>query len=193
MKHNQLSPSDDPLVHWHARHDNVIILHLTGYTPTGIAEATGFSLGHINRIIKDPRAQKAIETARRKLFGRAIYTIRERMVSLGVQAIKNISDTIDGDFEDGTKAKRHQDGVSFELLSRIGFGRSDAGEEGKTGIQLPPEEAKRLVAAIEKANKAREIHVTAVEVEAEVVDGPEANGGGLGPTNGRESSESEKS
>lgn len=191
MKHQQLAPSDDPLVHWRARHDNVIMLHLSGYSNQLIAEMTQFSIGHVQRIIKDPRAQKAIETARRKLLGKAIYTIRERMVNLGVRAVENIAGTIEGEFEAGTKAHRHQDGVSFELLSRIGFGRTDAGEEGGTGIQLPPEEAKRLVDAIEKANRAREIHAVAVEVEAEVVD-DESNGRGLGPTNGRESSESEK-
>ena len=102
MKHQQLAPSDDPLVHWRARHDNVIMLHLSGYSNELIAEMTQFSIGHVQRFIKDPRAQKAIETARRKLLGKAIYTIRERMVNLGVRAVENIAGTIEGIDGDGS-------------------------------------------------------------------------------------------
>jgi hypothetical protein len=188
MKYGSLAPTDNPLIHWSPRHDQVLALHIAGYTHEGIALATDFSIGHIRRILRDPRAERALEVLRRRMMGNVLVHVEDRLKALAPLAVDNITETIEGDFENGTKAKIHQDDVSFELLARVGFGRKElAGDKG--GVQLPPEEAKRFVDAIEKANRAREIHMmpeTDVEVvESGDVESP-SDGRGVGGPNGRE-------
>ncbi len=190
MKYGQLPPTDNPIVHWSPRHDQVLALHVAGYNPEAIELVTGYTQGHIKRVLKDPRAKKALELLRRRMMGSVLVHVEDRLKALGPQAVKNIADTVNEEsFEAGTKAKIHQDNVSFELLSRIGFGRKElTGDRG--GIQLPQEEAKRLVDAIDKADRAREIIVNAEEVHAEVVESGDVessgNGGGVGGSDGRE-------
>jgi hypothetical protein len=154
------------MVRWTAKHDHIVALHIAGLEPRRIAEAVGLSLGQVKRILRDPRAQRASMVVRKRILGNVMKTVQERMESLGVTAIENIAETIDGEFEAGTKAKRHQDMVSFELLSRIGFGRKEPDKEGG-GIKLTPEGEKRLIEAIAKADRAREIVIEAEEVEVE--------------------------
>ena len=197
MKHKPNSPTSDPIVHWQPRHDRVVMLHIYGLTPDAIADDTGYTAPAVRRILKDPRAQRALEVLRQRMLGNAMQTIQDRMTGLGIKAVKNISDTIDQDFDHGTKAKIHQDDVSFELLARIGFGRKDqTAQGGGGGIQLPKEEAQQLVAAVAKANRAREIHAMPEEENVVTVESAElerSNGDGLVDTNGRDGDKSEKS
>lgn len=170
------------------------MLHIYGMAPGDIAAEVGMTMPGVGRVLKDPRAQRAIEALRKRMLGNAMQTIQDRMTGMGIQAVKNIRTTINGTFEDGTKAKMHQDDVSFELLARIGFGRKESSSDG-AGIQLPKEEARALVAAVEKANKAREIHSNAEEVDIVVESAgleQSSDGGGLGETNGRDGDKQEE-
>jgi hypothetical protein len=106
-------------------------------------------------------------------------TISDKMVTLGEQAVDNIADTISTRVEDsegnvavGTKAKIHQDNVSFELLDRIGYGKHRQKEAEGGGIQLSPETERKLVEGIDRATKAQiifeeseKVEITTIEVE----------------------------
>ena len=166
---NDLAPYGDPLKHWKPAHDQVISLYMAGYSNEAISAHTEFSVGHVRRILHDPRAQRALVAARERMLGKFMSRISDQMVVLGVEAIQNIAETITEKVEVGTHAKKHQDAVSFELLGRIGYGRKDNGEgKGSGGINLTPEGEARFLAAVEKSDHAREINATVVE--AEIVD-----------------------
>lgn len=180
-------PDDKPIQHWSPSHDQVVMYHLYGMSNVEIGATVGYSRWHVEKILRDPRAQNAKEVLRKRILGGAMAQIEERMGALGIQSIKNIAKTIeDTTAELGTRAKKHQDDVSFELLSRIGFGRKGPESEAG-GIHLPKEEAQQLVAAIEKANTAREIIASAEEVPYS--EESDSNGSGLDGSNGREGSE----
>ena len=75
-----------------------------------------------------------------------------------------------GEFKPGTRAKAHQDSVTFGLLDRIGYGKkSEITTKGAGGIQLSKETEERLVSALEKSNEVSEIHEMP---EAEIIDVP---------------------
>ena len=82
------------------------------------------------------------------------------LATLGPTALDNIAETIETKVRDsegkvaiGTKAKVHQDNVSFDLLGRLGFGRTQQKEEAGV-LKLSPETEKRLVDGIDRAQKA---------------------------------------
>lgn len=161
-----------PVVKWSPKHDQVVALRLAGYDVMSICATTGYSDVQVRRILKNPRAKKAMEAARERMLGKFLVGIQDQMVSLGPRALKNIAQTIRQDTEVGTKAKVHQDNVSFELLSRLGFSKKASREngDGVRGALLDRDMQERLVTALEKSNKAREIHANAEEVEYEEVD-----------------------
>ena len=166
---NDLAPYGDPIKFWTHKHDAVIALHMAGYGNPSIAAATEFTEGHVRRILHDPRAQKAIKSARTRMLGKFMFNIQERMVTLGTRAIENIAETIEEDTTIGTKAKVHQDNVSFELLSRVGYGRKDNASgngKGRGGLNLTPEGQERFLKAVERSDYAREVNI----VEAEIID-----------------------
>jgi hypothetical protein len=144
-----------------------------------VAEATGYSRENVRTVLRDPRAQQAAEVLRKRILGGAMSQIEERMGGLGIQALKNIATTINTTVDVGTRAKKHQDDVSFELLARIGFGRKESDKEAG-GIHLPKEEAQQLVAAIEKSNTARRIVMEAEAVEIVEVNSEDVDGNGSG-------------
>jgi hypothetical protein len=102
-------------------------------------------------------------------------TIEEDLTSLGRQAVKNIATTINQEVTKIGRAKKHQDSVSFEVLSRIGFGRKDMTKPtDPSGLgALQPELQKRLVEALENSAEATRIYDMPEEpIEVEVVDAP---------------------
>ncbi len=172
---NDLAPYGDPIKFWTHKHDAVIALHLAGYGNPSIAAATDFTEGHVRRVLHDPRAQKAIKSARSRMLGKFMFNIHERMITLGTLAVENIAKTIEEDTSVGTKAMVHQDNVSFELLSRVGYGRKDNASngngKGRGGLNLSPEGEERFLKAIERSDYAREVNI----VEAEIIDEQESD------------------
>lgn len=171
--------SNDPVRTLRARYDQVLSLHLAHYKAEDIAEIVNLTTTQVYHILRDPRMQKAIRTARERILSGVLTEISERMTSLGSKALDNIEDTINAEIVDedgnpmiGSRAKRHQDHVSFELLSRIGFHRPEGdGGKARGGLQLSPEGEKRLIQAVEKANRAAEMYP-----EETVIENPEIEG-----------------
>ena len=160
---------------WKPIHDQMIALHIAGYSIDLIAKSVNRARNTVAGVIHDPRAQKAIEFARKRTFSTIMTAVDDQMVVLGVKAIENIAETITTPVRDsegkpaiGTRAKVHQDNISFELLSRIGFGKGGQQEEAG-GLRLSPETEKKLVAGIERATKAESEYKKAEDVEFEVV------------------------
>jgi len=171
----------NPIVQWKPVHDLIAALHIAGHGPDSIATKTGVTKGHVYRVLNDPRTLNVIEFARKRAYGQLMTTVQDKMVGLGEKAIDNIAATITTPIEDsegniavGTKAKVHQDNVSFELLDRIGYGKHRQKEDGGGGIQLSPETEKKLVAGIERAKEAQILFERAEE--AVVVEVSDDNG-----------------
>lgn len=157
---------------WRLIDDQILALHLAGHRREYIAAALGLTVARVGQVLLDPRTQKAIRLARERMLGSVLTEVQDRMVGLSIMALDNVERTIladmrddDGNINFGSKAKRHQDHVSFELLSRIGFGRQERSEDRGGGIKLTPEGEQRLLTALEKANRVQEIYA-----DAEVVD-----------------------
>ena len=168
---------------WKPIHDQMIALHIAGYSIDLIAKSVNRARNTVAGVIHDPRAQKAIEFARKRTFSTIMTAVDDQMVVLGVKAIDNIAETINTPVRDsegspaiGTRAKVHQDNISFELLSRIGFGKG-AQQEEAGGLRLSPETEKKIVAGIERATKAEMEYKRADDVDFEVVT---ENGQGSG-------------
>ncbi len=166
-----------PLIQWKPIHDQMIALYIAGYSFDAIAKALGRGRTNVAGVIHDPRAQKAIEFARKRTFSTIMTAVDDQMVVLGAKAIDNIAETINTPIRDsegkvavGTKAKVHQDNISFELLGRIGFGRGSQKEDAG-GLRLSPETEKKLVAGIKLATKAENDYKQAKDVDFEVVEG----------------------
>ena len=168
---------------WKPIHDQMIALHIAGYNIDAIAKALNRARNTVAGVIHDPRAQKAIEFSRKRTFSTIMTAVDDQMVVLGVKAIDNIAETINTPVRDsegapaiGTRAKIHQDNTSFELLSRIGFGKG-AQQEEAGGLRLSPETEKKLVAGIERVTKAEMEYKQAEDADFEVIT---ENGQGSG-------------
>ncbi len=168
------APMVAPLVQWRPIHDQIITLHIAGYGPDAIVETLGKCRSTVIKTIKDPRGQRIFEIARKRAFSKVMENVEDRMAVLGVRAVDNIAQTINEQVIDsegkpaiGTKAKIHQDNISFELLSRIGFGRSQTQAEGGV-LKFSPETEKKLVDGLKKARKA-EIEFKEAEIVVEEV------------------------
>lgn len=175
-------PITAPIVRWMPKHDQIVALHIASYGTDAIANIMRLSKVTIANTIKDPRAQKVIEIARKRTLGAIMDACGDKMTALGVKAVSNIAETIETDIRDsegavaiGTKAKIHQDNVSFELLGRIGFGRGSQ-QEDAGGFRLSPETEKRLVEGVEKARKAEIVFRKTEEVEFTDVTSEKGNG-----------------
>lgn len=166
MSGQALTPDRELTVeNWKPKHDRVLQLHLAGYQITTIADITGYSREWVSDLINDPRAQQRIEKMRERLYDQLEEDLAIKMKFLGPKAVENIRETLEGDHDPGSKAKKHQDKMSFELLDRIGHGKSSSDDErkGGGGVVLSGEDSERLVEAIEKSNKAREEHEVTME------------------------------
>ena len=151
---------------WKPAHDQVVAYHVMGYNNKQIASLTGYSYDHVSDLLNDPRARKAITEAQKRMRGEMMSGIGDRMIGLAEVGVRGLARTVNAEFEPGTRAKAHQDSVTFGLLDRIGYGKKTEVTTHKGSIQLSAESEERLVGALEKANKVNEIEL----VDAEVVD-----------------------
>lgn len=158
-----------PLQQWNVRYDQVLALRLAGHDIETIAQLTSYSPGHVRRILDDPRARQAFKLMRQRMMGTVLKEISEQLVSLAPQAVENLRKTIEADIPALAKGKKHQDDVSFELLSRVGFGKKDSNGDEDKANKIPKELADKLVRAIEQSDKAREIEELP-EIEVVAVD-----------------------
>lgn len=157
---------------WRPRHDQVVALHLMGYKGFEIAQLLEYSEEHISRILNDPRAIKAVRMGRSRFMEHAHAEIDGMLLSFAHTGLRRMKTTVEGEFAAGTRAKEHQDRVTFELLGRVGYGKASKDQDAGT-IKLSRDLEERLVTAMEKSNTANEIIV-----EAEVLEDATTTNGG---------------
>ena len=169
-----------PIVQWKPIHDKMIVLHLADYSIDSIAKTLNRSRNTVANVLHDPRAQKVIEVARKRTYGNIMESVGDKMAVLAPKALSNIAETIETPVRDsegavaiGTKAKVHQDNVSFDLLGRLGFGRTPQKEEVGV-LRLSPETEKKLVEGVERARKAEVEYNKGDKVEFEDITEKEA-------------------
>lgn len=171
------------VVHWKPIHDQIVAFRIMGYNNLEIAEFTGYNKDHISDILNDPRALKAVSEAQGRIRKEMMNGIGDRLVGLAQVGVRGLEKTVRGDFEAGTRAKAHQDNVTFGLLDRIGYGKkTEITTKGSNGIQLSRDTEERLVSALEKANEVSEIHEMPEEA---IIDVPYDSHNGGERVNGR--------
>jgi len=166
---------------WKPRHELICLMHVAGRANNEIAPSVGVQQERVSYIINSKRGQARIEALRKEIIGGAAKNIEEKLTILGPTAVANIARTIEAEIPaNAGRAKAHQDKVSFELLSRIGYGRKDqAGGEGQGGIRLDRDIQKRVAEALEQSAEATRIYDLDMQDAVLVEESP--NGDGLRP------------
>lgn len=156
---------------WRHKYDKVIFLKLAGWEHHQIADEVNLSISRVNVVLNSRPGKERMEMWRKRLEERAMSTIEEDLVSLGKRAVFNIAETINAEVSLKSRAKKHQDTVSFEVLARIGFGKMEKKKiEAPEGISgLPVELQERIATALEKSEEATRIFELPEE-EAEFTD-----------------------
>ena len=146
---------------WKHKYDRMVFLSIQGWTLDEIAAEVGCTPGRVSIVLCSRPGKEHLALWQERLADRCLSTIEQGLVGLGPKAVKNIAMTVDADIpEKATRRKQHQDKISFELLSRIGFGKKETGravdEGGLNG--LPRELQERLVSALEQSAEATRIN-----------------------------------
>lgn len=158
---------------WTHRYDKIVFLKIQGWDHTQIAEEVGLSVTRVNVVLNSQPGKDRTAEWQARLKDHVLSTIEEDLLSLGKQAVVNIADTINAEVSMKSRAKKHQDQVSFEVLARIGFNKmekkvTDAGS-GIAGLQ--PELQERIAKALEKSDEATRIYeMPAQDAEFEEVN-----------------------
>ena len=111
---------------WRHKYDKVVFLKLAGWEHHQIADEVNLSISRVNVVLNSRPGKERMEMWRKRLEERAMSTIEEDLVSLGKRAVINIAETINAEgLGLKSRAKKHKDSVSFEVLARIGFGNGE--------------------------------------------------------------------
>lgn len=159
---------------WKPRHELICLMHVAGRANNEIAPSVGVNQERVSYIINSKRGQARIEALRKQIIGGAAKSIEDQLTILGPRAVSNIARTIEAEIPASAgRAKAHQDKVSFELLSRIGYGRKDqAGSQGEGGIRLDRDIQERLAGALEKSSEATRIYDMEIQDAVIVEESP---------------------
>jgi len=166
---------------WKPRHEMICLMHVAGRANNEIAPLAGVNQERVSYVINSKRGQARVEALRKQIIGGAAKTIEEKLTVLGPTAVSNIARTIEAEIPASAgRAKAHQDKVSFELLSRIGYGRKDqVGGTGEGSIRLDRDIQERLAGALEQSAEATRIYD--LEIQDAIVIEESVNGDGPHP------------
>lgn len=147
------------VLRWKPRHEMICLMHVAGKANNEIAPVAGVNQERVSYIINSKRGQARVEVLRKQILGGAAKTIEDRLTILGPTAVSNIARTIEAEIPTSAgRAKAHQDKVSFELLSRIGYGRKEQTGTGDSSIRLDRDIQERLAGALEQSAEATRIY-----------------------------------
>lgn len=151
--------------YWKPKHDQVVSLHLAGYSNIRIGQIIDYTPEYVSAILCDPRALAAVMEFQRRIRDRSIEDIENYIVELAEKSIRNIAVTVEHEFDPGSKGKEHQDAVGFKLLACLGYDGQRRGEQRVQPIQMSREMEERLVNAMEKTREVDMLIAEAEEVE----------------------------
>lgn len=169
----EIKSSKYAVAKWKPVHDTVLALHMAGYAHKSIAAIVGLSPSHVTDLINDPRAQKAVQKIRKRLFENQLRNLEGKLTMLGDAAVGNLRKTVNADIAPKSKAKKHQDRVSMDVLDMIGVGQDGRGDDG---MKLTKEASERLADAMEKADEAEQTHEIEMEPSEDGSYKPSENG-----------------
>ena len=158
---------------WRHKYDKIVFLKLQGWTHAQIADEVNLSISRVNIVLNSRPGKERMELWRSRLEERTMLTIEEDLMSLGKRAVKNIAETINADVGMKSRAKKHQDSVSFEVLARIGFNKTEKKpvDPGSGLGGLRPDLQERIAEALEKSEEATRIYdMPTQDAEFEPVD-----------------------
>lgn len=169
---------------WTPRHEMVVYYHVVHMLDgVAIAEKVNLTPGRVSQILADPQARERIGEVRRRLKQSLMENVDLRLAHLANNALERVEHTVnrvDLDIILHPDAKKHQDRLSFDLLTKLGVIGGGEEKERKKDDSLTEPLMKRLLYAIEKADAAEEIRRAGGEgriVEAVVeVEGEEEEG-----------------
>ena len=110
-------------------HKYMAQLFACGFTPTEVAEYTGFSTVQVTKIQASPLFQKEVQ----RLMGlgdQSVTNFREELQTLAMKAMMNLEEDLhiaDGKnpAEMTTPERRMRQAASFDILDRIGLGKKE--------------------------------------------------------------------
>lgn len=145
---------------WTHQYDKIVFLKIQGWDHTQIADEVSLSVTRVNVVLNSQPGKDRMEEWRSRLKDRVMSTIEDDLLSLGKQAVVNISETIHAEVGMKSRAKKHQDQVSFEVLARIGFNKTERKTvDTSSGLAgLKPELQERIARALEKSDEATRIY-----------------------------------
>lgn len=174
-----------PVKKWSHRHEMIVYYHVVHMmNGNQIAEIVNLSPGRVSQILNDPYAVKRIKEVRDKIRVSILENVDLRLTRLGDQALQNLEHTLnrkDLDLVLHTDQKKHQDNLSFNVLTKLGMiGKEDGDKDKDSGNkELTAPLMKKVLYALEKSNEADEIRRGERQsrvVEAEIeTDGSEKN------------------
>lgn len=173
MTAEELADSRYAVAKWKPLHDTVLALHLSGYKNTSIGAIVGLDPSYVGDLLNDPRAKKAISKLRQRLLDNQVNTLEDKLALLGGEALDNIRQTVTAEIQAGSRAKKHQDKVSFDVLELIGVGQD---KEADGGMKLSKDASERLAEALDDADKAQEEHAIDMEQSDDGSYRPSENG-----------------
>ena len=144
-----------PIINWKPRHENIVVLHLNGWSNIAIADYMGITPVRVHQVLQDPQAQAVIRATMSRVRENLSAETADRLLELTEKAVERIAETLDMTFVPGTDPKKHQDNVSLQLLKGKGFLSDDRGEDGKVKERIPVSLLERFTEALEATNKAK--------------------------------------
>lgn len=150
-------------------HAQMCLMHIGGMQNQEIAEVLGYSPVRISQVLNDPKSQAFIEKKQKALQKRTVISMADKLSHLAEKSLDNLKQTVDTPVKVGSRAKSHQDHVAFKLLDRVGYGPQSTVKHDGPALTLSAEGEQRLLQALEKADRAREIYDDAEDAEFSIV------------------------
>lgn len=155
-----------PIKNWKPRHENIVILHLNGWSNIAIAEYIGLTKERVSQIINDPTARKIIDATMKRVRENLADNIEDNLTRLSSLSVERIEETLGTKFPPGTDPKKHQDNVALKLMKGRGLLPGEL-EKEREGAKIPVSLLERFMDAFEGANEAKRLHSGETEVVAE--------------------------
>lgn len=151
---------------WLPIYDQMVIMFVSGATYQQISDELDYSTTRIGAVLKSELGQARIKEVADNINERVMAGIGGKFTHMAQRAVQNLEETINADIPiQALKAKKHQDFVSIKVLEMAGFGKGGDKTPANTQPLLSKEGEKRLVKAIEMADRAK------IEAEDEVIEG----------------------
>jgi len=147
-----------PIKNWKPRHENIVMLHIGGWSNEAIAEYVKITPQRVYQVLQTHQAKALIATHLERVREQFGTEISDKLLNLAKLSVDRIEETLDQAFIPGTDAKKHQDRVSLDLLKGKGFLNGADPDEVDRTQKVPASLLDRFTSALEKANEARMLH-----------------------------------